>query len=502
VPEPLAALRGISKQFEGVRALDDVTIEFHPGQVHCLLGENGSGKSTAVKILTGAHEPTEGTVEIGGRPTVFQSPRDGLAAGIAAIYQDTALVPTLTVAENVLLGHEESHRGILSPRRAQGEAQRWLDIVDADLSPTRLVSTLSIAGQQLVAIAKALSQQASLLILDEPTAALGHRDADRLFGLVDDLRRRGLAIVYITHRLAEVDRLADVVTVLKDGRVTATRPNEGLSHDELVRLMVGRDIEDVFPERHEPRDAVMLEARDLRSKDGLVEVDHFAVRAGEIVGLAGLEGSGRSTLAQLLAGVQRPAGGDIQLEGAAAPTAGPGKAIRAGLGYVPPDRRGQAIVPGFRVASSITQSALFQMCTGPVLRTRQERATAAEQAATFGVKTPSLDAPITTLSGGNQQKVVLGRTLCAGARVLVCDEPTAGVDIGARSEIYEHIARLAREGMAVVVSSSDLLELIGLCHRIVAIREGSISVDVPAADATEESLMRAQLPVGSPMVAA
>ncbi|MGD9734695.1 MAG: sugar ABC transporter ATP-binding protein [Solirubrobacterales bacterium] len=491
--EPVAALRGVTRRFDAVTALDDVSIDFHVGTVHALLGENGSGKSTTVRILTGALTPDEGTVAIDGQDVAFATPRAAIDAGIAAAYQESALVPHLTVAQNVVLGHERTRLGVLAGG-ARAEARRWLDEVGLEVRPEARVSRLSVAEQQLVAIAKALSLQARVLILDEPTAALNGTEVDHLIGLVRTLRDRGLAIVYITHRLAEVAQIADTVTVLKDGRLVTTRPAAGLTEDEIVPLMVGREVTQLYPERPAPADDVVLSASGLRTSDGRVQVDAFELHAGEIVGIAGLEGSGRSVLARMLAGVEPGASGELVLRGEALARPTPGRALRRGLGYVPPDRRRQAIVPTFSVGRSITLASLWSFSHVSVIRPRAERERARRFIDRFAIKAAGASAPIRTLSGGNQQKVVLSRVLCAGTRVLVCDEPTAGVDIGARGEIYHALSGLAADGHGVVVSSSDMLELLGLCHRIVVMREGRPALEIPADGASEEVLMRAQLP--------
>lgn len=492
-PEPVASLRGVTRRFDAVVALEEVSIDFHAGAVHALLGENGSGKSTTVRILTGALAPNEGSVAIDGREVEFSSPRAAIAAGIAAAYQDSALVPHLSVGENILLGHERRTLGVLAGG-SRAEAGTWLERVGLEVAPAARVGTLSVAEQQLVAIAKALSLRARVLILDEPTAALNAVEVRHLIGLVDSLRARGLAIVYITHRLAEIAQIADTVTVLKDGRVVTTRPAEGLTEDEIVPLMVGRQVEHLYPARPMPGDDVVLAGEGLRSADGRVRVDEFAVHSGEIVGIAGLEGSGRGTLARMLAGVEPGSQGTLLLSGRRLSRPSPGRAIRNGLGYVPPDRRRQGIVPAFSVGRSITLASLWSIARLAVIRRRVERAQARRFIDRFAIKAAGPSAPIRTLSGGNQQKVVLSRVLCAGTRVLVCDEPTAGVDIGARGEIYQALSELAAEGFGVVVSSSDMLELLGLCHRITVLREGRLALEVPADEATEESLMRAQLP--------
>ena len=385
LPDPIAELRGVTRRFDAVVALEDVSIGFAAGSVHALLGENGSGKSTAVRVLTGALMPDEGAVVVDGRDVHFSSPRQAIAAGIAAAYQESALVPHLSVAENVLLGHETARLGVLASRGDRA-ASRWLDMVGLSVNPSIPIGTLSVAEQQLVAIAKALSMNARLLILDEPTAALNSVEVQHLLELVEALSRRGrLAIVYITHRLGEVAHVADTVTVLKDGRVVVTRPAAGLQEEEIVRLMVGRTVDHLFPERSEPGDKALLAGEGLRSGDGAVAVDRFTVRAGEIVGIAGLEGSGRATLARMLAGVEPRAQGRIDLGGRSLDHPSPGRAIRRGLGFVPPDRRRQGLVPTFSVGKSITLSSLPEIAAAGVLRPRRERLAATRFLERFGI---------------------------------------------------------------------------------------------------------------------
>lgn len=493
--DAVAGLRQVTKRFDAVVALRSVDLSFAAGTVHALLGENGSGKSTSVKILSGALAPDEGSVVIDGRPVTLHSPRQGIRAGIATTYQDSALVRQLSVADNIVLGHEPGGV-LLRHSRIDAEAQRWLAQVGLDVDPRERVADLPVASQQLVAIAKALSHEARVFIFDEPTAALTQVEVERLFGLIDDLRTRGLAIVYITHRLAEVERLADEITVLKDGRVVRTLPAEGATEEVIIPLMVGREVRDLFPERRPPAAEVALEAHDLTSADGFVSVPSFTARRGEIVGIAGLDGSGRSTLAQLLAGVARAQSTDAVLALGEPLPRTVGGALRRGVGYLPSDRLRQATVPTFSVRNSITYAALRRFTQLGFVRPGLERQGAEPFLTRLDIRPPRLDMPIRTLSGGNQQKVVLARVLCAGARILVCDEPTAGVDVGAREDIYVHFGALATEGMAIVVSSSDMLELLGLCHRIVVMREGRAVAELDAAATTEEELMRAQLPEG------
>ncbi|MCW2902813.1 MAG: D-ribose transporter ATP-binding protein [Streptosporangiaceae bacterium] len=485
--------RDLGKSYGDTRALDAVDLELFAGEVHALMGENGSGKSTMVKLLSGVIRPSRGEILVDGQVVHFASPHEARERGIGTIFQDPALVPDLTVVQNLALGKERRAAPGILGRTSRREAQEWLDLIQADVDPEARVRTLSIAGKQLVAIAKALSDRSRLLIFDEPTAALGDTESEHLLTQIDQLRKQGLGVVYISHRIAEVQRISDRVTVLKDGRVTCAGA-EGLGRDEIIRLMIGRDPDDLFPTLDTPRDRVVLRASGLRSRDGSLDVEAFDLHAGEVVGIAGLDGSGRDTLARLLGGVERPASGTLELDGEVLKRPDPARSVRRGLSYVPPDRRRQAVVDSFSIARSITQSALWRFVRGGLVRTREENRTARDLATRMGVKTKDVSANVLTLSGGNQQKVVLARAVAAQSKVLVCDEPTAGVDVGARSDIYDQFAELARKGLGIVLSSSDMLELIGMCHRIVVICEGQITEVVPGHEATEERLLAAQLP--------
>jgi len=499
--EPIAGLQRVTKRFDATVALRDVSLNFEGGRVHALLGENGSGKSTAVKVLSGVLAPDGGTVTVDGKPVQFHSPRDGIQAGIAATYQETALVPQLSIADNLVLGREPTRMRLLDRRRAFQSARYWLREVGLELDPRLRAGDLSVASQQLLNIAKALSLSARLFIFDEPTASLTHREVDRLFELIGGLRERGFAIVYITHRLAEVEKLADVITVLKDGQIVRTLPASEANEATIVPLMVGREVGELFPQRRDPDARIVLEATHLVNDDGTVSVPSLRLRAGEIVGVAGLDGSGRSTLVHLLAGVERRRSGELSVRGRLVSARGVGAALNAGVVFTPADRLREGTVPTFSVASSITYASLHRFVRLGFLRRRAERAAASRHVEQLGIRTSSLDAPVRTLSGGNQQKVVLARVLCAGGDVLVCDEPTAGIDVGAKHEIYALLADLARNGMSIVLSSSDMLELIGLCHRILVMREGKLVQEFDARAATEQALMRAQLPEGRQVAA-
>jgi ABC-type sugar transport system ATPase subunit len=493
VSSAIAGLLEVSKRFGPIVALDGVSLDLEQGTVHAVVGENGAGKSTLVNILSGVLPPDTGTVTLAGTEVRFRSPSDAMRAGISTIYQERALVPQLTLGENILLGRERTRLRLIQRRKANAAARSFLDQVGLSIDPRRRTGALPVALQQLVAIAKALSLQAHVLILDEPTAALTSDEAENLFALIDGLREKGLAILYITHRLREVERLADTVTVLKDGRLVRTMPSEGVDESVIVPLMVGREIDRLFPALPEPRDELMLEASNLELPGEFSDVS-LRVRACEIVGIAGLEGSGKSALARALAGADRRSAGSVRVCGKPLTAHGVGEALRLGLGYIPPDRRAQAIIHTFSVRASITLAGLRRFSWFGFVKLRRERHGAHAIRERLDIKTRSLEAPIRTLSGGNQQKVVLGRVLFAGSDVLVCDEPTAGVDVGARAEIYAVLAELAAQGAAIVVVSSDVLELIGLCHRIVVMREGRVVAEFAHGSVNEEELVRAQLP--------
>lgn len=491
--EPVVEVRGISKAYGETKALTDVSVGFAAGEVHALMGENGSGKSTLVKLISGIVSPTSGEVAMAGERVVFSTPREAISRGIGTIHQDSAIIPELTVAQNILLGHErKAMPGVLAPG-ARASAKGWLDAIQADIDPDAVAGRLSVAGKQLVAIAKALSNESRVLIFDEPTAALGDAETDHLLSQIGALRSRGIAIVYISHRIAEVKRLADRISVLKDGRLTHTGENT-LDEADIIRLMIGREPDALFPTLQPPQPQVVLEASGMTSADGLIDVPAFEVRRGEVVGIAGLEGSGRGTLARLLGGVERAKSGTLAVNGRMINRPTPSTSVAAGISFVPPDRRRQAVIDQFSVARTMTQSSIRRFATVGVLRLRAEFSRARDTAQQMGVKSPDIRQSILTLSGGNQQKAILARALVAESDVLVCDEPTAGVDVGARADIYGRFAELASDGLGIVLSSSDMVELIGMCHRIVVIREGRISEVMPASEATEERLMAAQLP--------
>jgi ABC-type sugar transport system ATPase subunit len=487
--KPLLELRGISKAFAGVQALDQVDLTVLPGEIHALVGENGAGKSTLVKILAGAYVPDEGEIIVGGESYPSLSPQLARAAGIAVVHQEFNLLLDLTVAENIFLGVMPKGRlGLTSPSRAVARAADILRRLGSDLDPRRYVSELSVVEQQLVEIAKALAADARCIVMDEPSTVLSPEELSVLYGVLDRLRDDERSIIYITHRLSEVFRLSDRVTVLKDGRFVSVDPTARMDEDELIRRMVGRPIMELFPQRVSSPGDPVLEVHDLTVPGKIFDIS-FTLRKGEIVGVAGLGGSGRTTLARALVGLESSTG-EVRLEGASAPGS-PRSCAEAGLVMVPENRKAHGIVAGHSVSANLSLPSLRRLSRFGVLSPRREESSAARVIAEFGVRPPRPKTSIENLSGGNQQKVVLAKWFETSPKAVVLDEPTRGVDIGAKAEIYSIIEGLSAEGVGVLVASSDLTELLGTCDRILVLCEGRMTAQLDREDATEESIMRA-----------
>ncbi len=470
-------MEGICKSYGGAPALADVSFDLKPGEVHALIGENGAGKSTLIKIVTGAVAPDSGTLEVQGRPLLRNSPAAAKAAGIAAIYQQPALFPDLSVAENLALGLERGLR--VDWRRRREQARALLERVGAPIDVDAAVRTLSMPEQQMVEIARALGADARILILDEPTASLSDREVERLFAVLRELKAQGAGLVYISHRLEELSEIADRVTVLRDGRVVGTRTD--IDKAELIRLMVGRELSAVFPKRAVPIGEMVLEARDVCA--GRVRKASIGIRRGEIVGLSGLVGSGRTELAQILFGLNPANSGEIRLNGAAARIESPGDAVAQGIAYVPEDRRRHGVILDMTVGANATLALLRG------LRLPDDRAIASEYVAKLGIKTRSTATAVGNLSGGNQQKVALSRWLATAPKVLILDEPTQGIDVGAKSEIHRLMVDLAERGMAILMISSELPEILGMSDRIAVMRDGTIAGVLEREQATPEGIM-------------
>ncbi|MFE3855683.1 sugar ABC transporter ATP-binding protein [Streptomyces griseorubiginosus] len=485
---PLLTMSGITKSFPGVRALDGVDLEVQAGEVHCLLGQNGAGKSTLIKVLAGAHQPDGGEITWRGEPVTLGSPIAAMRLGIATIYQELDLIEGLSVAENVYLGHEPTSAGFVvrgsAARTATAELLKRLG--HSEIDPTRLVGDLSAAQQQIVSMARALSHEVRLIVMDEPSAALDPEEVDNLFRIVGDLTADGVAVIYISHRLEEIRRIGDRVTVLKEGRsVAGGLPAKSTPTHEVVSLMTGRNVEYVFPERPEAgfaaRREPVLKVEGLSRRGEFAPVD-LELRPGEIVGLAGLVGSGRSEILETIYGARRPDEGRVLVDGTPLRPGSVRAAVRAGIGLAPEERKAQGLLMLESVSSNVSISTLSRFARAGWLDRRTERTATHQAVRELSLRPDNPDAAIRTLSGGNQQKAVLARWLLRGCKVLLLDEPTRGVDIGARAELYAVIRRLADEGLAVLLVSSEVPEVLGLADRVLVLREGSV---VHTADARE-----------------
>lgn len=488
---------GLTKEFPGVRALDDVSFAVRGGSVHALMGENGAGKSTLLKILSGAYHPTTGSVRLGGESRVFGSTSEAIAAGVAVIYQELHLVPEMSVAENLLIGRYPS-RGLLLDRAAMhAEAARLLALVGEDISPDTRLGTLSLAQRQMVEIAKALGRGARVVAFDEPTSSLSAKETARLFEIIRDLKAKGHAILYVTHRMDEVYQICDAATVLRDGRHVVTHDSlASVTRDALVKSMVGRELTNVYNYRSRLHNPDGLDVRGIVGP-GLRAPVSFQVARGEILGFFGLVGAGRSELMRLICGAVEPTAGEVLIHGEALAGGSPREAIRAGLVFCPEDRKKEGIVSILSVAENINLSARrSRLGLGMFLDVGWEKKNASEQIARMRVKTASAETLIGLLSGGNQQKAILARWLSERVRVIVLDEPTRGIDIGAKSEIYALIHDLAESGVAVVVVSSELPEVLGISDRVFVMREGLVAAEFTRAAATPEAVLGAALPAG------
>jgi ribose transport system ATP-binding protein len=481
-------MSGITKSFPGVRALDGVDLEVQAGEVHCLLGQNGAGKSTLIKVLAGAHQPDGGEITWQGEPVALRSPIAAMRLGIATIYQELDLIEGLSVAENVFLGHEPTAAGfVVRGSTARTATARLLHrLGHSEIDPARLVGELSAAQQQIVSMARALSHEVRLIVMDEPSAALDPEEVDNLFRIVGDLTAEGVAVIYISHRLEEIRRIGDRVTVLKEGRsVAGGLPAKSTPTNEVVSLMTGRNVEYVFPDRPTADFAAgkdpVLKVEGLSRRGEFAPVD-LELRPGEIVGLAGLVGSGRSEILETIYGARKPDSGRVLVDGTPLRPGSVRAAVRAGIGLAPEERKAQALLMLESVSSNVSVSTLSRFARAGWIDRRGERAAAHQAVRELSLRPDNPDAAIRTLSGGNQQKAVLARWLLRGCKVLLLDEPTRGVDIGARAELYAVIRRLADEGLAVLLVSSEVPEVLGLADRVLVLREGSV---VHTADARE-----------------
>jgi rhamnose transport system ATP-binding protein len=494
VSVPLIDMQGIGKSFGGVRALADVSLQLNAGEVHAVCGENGAGKSTLIKIITGAHRPDSGTISINGRVVEQLDPGMSRALGIAAIYQQPALFPDLTVAENIALRLERGgpwRRIRWGGRRKR--ARELLDRVGAGIAVDAVVRRLTMPQQQLVEIASALGGEARVLILDEPTASLSDREVENLFRVIRELRRQAVGLIYISHRLEELSQIGDRVTVLRDGGLVATLPMGNITREDLIRMMVGRELASVFPKMEVKRGDVVLEARNLGCRTSGISNVSLAVRAGEIVGVAGLVGAGRTELARVLFGLTPADSGQILLRGRPVVVDRPARAVELGIAYVPEDRRRHGVILEMPVAANTTLAILNRIASAGLIDLGRERSIAASFVNRFAIKTPSLQTPAVNLSGGNQQKVALARWLATEPSVLILDEPTQGVDVGAKSEIHRLMGELAGRGLAIIMISSELPEVLGMSDRIAVMHAGQITGILARSEATQERILELAL---------
>jgi ABC-type sugar transport system ATPase subunit len=488
---PVFRLEGVTKRFGGVVAVEDVAFDLRPGEVHALVGENGAGKSTLMKMVDGLYGPDEGTLEVGGEAASFTSPREAEAAGIAMIPQELDLFPELSVAENLFVGRKRPRTGWggLDWETMRGEVRKRLDDLGVGLDATSAVKRLSVAEQQIVAIARALVGEAQAVIMDEPTSSLTERETRQLFGIIEDLTAEGVGVVYITHRLEEIFEISERITVLRDGHHIKTAPATELDAEELIRLMVGRPLNELFTRSQSSPGETVLEVRGLTREREFEGVD-LALRRGEILGLAGLVGAGRTELAQSIFGIRHPDSGEIFIDGEEARIHSPQAAMERGIFLVPEERRSQGLILPFSIKNNITLSILDRISRFGFV-SRSERGIADRFMGELSIRGAEVSAPVNRLSGGNQQKVVVAKSLAREPNVLLLDEPTRGVDVGAKSEIYRLMDDLAKEGKAILLISSELEEVLSMADRVMVMREGRISGEFSRREATQESVMTA-----------
>jgi rhamnose transport system ATP-binding protein len=485
---PRAELRGISKRFAATQALDNVSLDLLPGEVHALVGENGAGKSTLVKIFAGVHQPDSGTIWLDGEPTQIHGPAHARSLGIAVVHQEPRLFPDLTVAENVFIGHAPSGRlGTIDWGGTRRSAETLFRELDVHFDVGAPVRGLSMADQQLIEIAKSLSVEARVLILDEPTASLSAHEVARLFTIVRRLRDRGVSILFVSHRLDEVFELCDRATVFRDGMHVITTATSELTTADLVRYMVGRAVS-LFPKVETPVGDVLLDVKEL-TRTGVFQDVGFSVRAGEIVGFAGLVGAGRTEVARVLFGIDQRDAGEILLGGTPVSFASPSAAMHAGIAYLPEDRHQEGLVLDFTIAQNVTLPILPRLFPRLLVRASTERKVAHEYTEQFNVRMVGVDQLVGALSGGNQQKVVLAKWLAARPRILILDEPTRGIDIGAKVEVHRIISELAASGLGIILISSDLPEVLAMSDRIIVLHEGRVTAEIARDRATEERVM-------------
>jgi ribose transport system ATP-binding protein len=486
--EPLLQARQITKTFPGVLALDRVNFDLHPGEVHVLLGENGAGKSTLMKVLAGAYQPDAGTITLNGCPVQMATPRQAQRLGVGIIYQEFNLVPYMNVAQNIFQGRFPHRFGLLDHATMHAESRKLLAGLNMDIDTRAKVVSLGVAQQQMVEVAKALSVQSKLLIMDEPTAALSDREIEQLFATIQRLKRQGIGIIYISHRLQEVHQIGDRVTVLRDGKFIGTRQVGRVTVDELIAMMVGRTITQMFPRDYRPRGAEAVRVEGLSSGTRLRGAS-LAVHSGEIVGLAGLVGAGRTELARAIFGADPYQAGQVWVFGRPVTAASPDRMVKLGMGLLPEDRKSQGLAMILSLSENVVLASLKRLFPRRFVDAGKEREVVAEYIRDLRIATPSPKRLVQFLSGGTQQKVVLAKWLCTHSRIFIFDEPTRGIDVGAKAEIHGFMNELVNQGAAVLMISSDLPEILGMSDRIYVMRQGRVVAEVPRERATQERIV-------------
>lgn len=483
----LLEMRGITKRFPGVTALDHVDFELEKGEVHVLLGENGAGKSTLIKMLSGAYQPDEGEILVDGEKVEISSAMDAQALGISTIYQEFNLVPQLTVAENIFLGRQPRRFGVVNGSKMRKDARELLERIKVRVNADARVEDLGVAQRQMVEIAKALSLDARILIMDEPTASLSSQEVGRLFEIIHGLQEDEVGVIFISHHLEEVTEIGDRVTVLRDGEYVDRVP-ASTDHSDFVRLMVGRDIEDQFPRRKPEIGDVLLEVKNL-SQEGVLEDISFELRAGEVVGIAGIVGAGRTELAEAIFGSEPADSGEVWVRGETLRPGHPREAKDRGIGFITEDRQGEGIVQPLSVSENLGLAALGDNSSLGLVNRRKQRQQAEKMIEDLNIRTPGPEQEIRYLSGGNQQKVVIGKWLLNNSKILIMDEPTRGIDVGAKVEIYELINDLTENGAGILMISSELPEVLGMSDRVLVMSQGHITGELLAEEATQENVM-------------
>ncbi|MEH7073466.1 sugar ABC transporter ATP-binding protein [Neobacillus drentensis] len=487
-------LRGITKTFPGVKALDDVHFQLKPGEIHALMGENGAGKSTFIKVITGVHQPDEGEMYLNGQKVEFRNPKEAKNQGIAAIYQHVTCYPDLNVTENIFMGHEKVQKGTrrILWKEMHAEANKLLRELGANFDAKALMGTLSVAEQQIVEIAKALSTNAKIIIMDEPTAALTRNESEELYRITEKLRDSGTSVIFISHRFEDMYRLASKVTVFRDSKYIGSWGVHDISNEELIVAMVGREIKQLFPKTEAVIGEEVLSVENL-GRTGFFAGVSFNLRKGEILGLTGLVGAGRSEVCQALFGIEPADKGKIRIKGLEKKITNPQQAMKQGIGYLPEDRQQQGLILSWGIDKNITLPSLDHLSSKGWLNKKKEEAIASSLSKKVSVKTPSIYNLVSSLSGGNQQKVAVAKLLTSDLDIIILDEPTKGVDVGAKSAIYEIISDLACQGYGVIMVSSEMPEVLSMCDRILVMREGRITAEIDGKYATQEAILEAAM---------